>query len=88
MIEILKSCGSRAEWLDERTIRIQNKEIDPSKIDQSLVKQIRSSILLVGPMLARFKKIRFAVPGGCQIGQAADIDGDGRGGSPSDRIGD
>ncbi|MDP3999187.1 MAG: UDP-N-acetylglucosamine 1-carboxyvinyltransferase [bacterium] len=68
MIEILKSCGSQAEWLDERTIRIQNKEIDPSKIDQSLVKQIRSSILLVGPMLARFKKFRFAIPGGCQIG--------------------
>lgn len=68
MIEILKSCGSRVEWLDERTLKIQNKEIDPGKIDQSLVKQIRSSILLVGPMLARFKKFRFAVPGGCQIG--------------------
>ncbi len=68
MLDILKSCGSEIKWLDDHILEITNKDIDPGRIDQHLVKQIRSSILLVGPMLARFKKFRFAVPGGCKIG--------------------
>lgn len=68
MLEILQSCGSEIKWLDSHTLEIKNRELDPSAINQKLIKKIRSSILLVGPMLARFKKFRFAFPGGCQIG--------------------
>lgn len=68
MLEILKSCGSEIKWLDPHTLEINNKEIDPNSINQKLVGQIRSSILLLGPMLARFKRFRFVVPGGCKIG--------------------
>ncbi len=68
MVDILKSCGSEIKWLDDHVLEIKNENIDPGRINQRLVKQIRSSILLVGPMLARFKKFRFAVPGGCKIG--------------------
>lgn len=68
MLEILKSCGSEIKWLDNHTLEINNREVDPDSINQDLVGQIRSSILLIGPMLARFKRFRFAFPGGCQIG--------------------
>lgn len=34
----------------------------------SLVKQMRASVLVAGPLLARFKKVRVSLPGGCSIG--------------------
>lgn len=68
MLEILKIMGSRQRWLDDHTIEIINDKIDPIRLDQNLVCKIRSSILLVGPLLARFKKVIFATPGGCHIG--------------------
>jgi len=68
MLEILKSCGSKQEWLDESTIEIDNSDFSPETIDQVLVKKIRSSVLLVGPILARFKKLKLSTPGGCHIG--------------------
>lgn len=68
MLEILKSIGSRQRWVSEDSLEIQNNDLDPDKLDQGLVNQIRSSILLLGPMLARFGWFRFITPGGCRIG--------------------
>jgi UDP-N-acetylglucosamine 1-carboxyvinyltransferase len=68
ILDILKSMGSKIRWLDEHTVEIVNDDINPRAIDQKLFGRIRSSILLVGPLLARFKEITFAIPGGCLIG--------------------
>ena len=68
MLQLLRSMGSEQRWLDEHTIEIKNHDIDPSRLDQKLVCKIRSSILLLGPLLARFEKVVLATPGGCQIG--------------------
>ena len=68
MLAILKTMGSKQRWLSEHSIEIINDEINPEALDQKLVKQIRSSVLLIGPLLARFKKIRITTPGGCNIG--------------------
>jgi len=68
MLEILKSMGSTQRWIDEHTIEIENKDLDQSRINQKLVCTIRASIILIGPMLARFGIARLATPGGCQIG--------------------
>lgn len=68
MLEILKSLGGEISWLDEHTVRIANKNIDPTRLDQRLVCKIRSSILLIGPLIARFGKAVIATPGGCHIG--------------------
>src|SRR3989344_1652087 len=68
LLEILQSMGSKQKWLAEDVLEIKNDEINPEKLDQNLICQIRSSILLIGPMLARFKKAEFATPGGCKIG--------------------
>lgn len=68
MLKILQSMGSKQEWLGERAVLIKNDDIDPEKLDQSLVRLIRASVLLAGPILARFKKAVLAVPGGCHIG--------------------
>ena len=68
MIEILESIGVDIEWIGARKLRIQAKDVDPEKMDYSLVGSIRASILLIGSLLTRFKKFKIPHPGGCIIG--------------------
>lgn len=68
MLEILKSMGSKQKWISEDSIEIHNNDLSPEKLDQHLVSQIRSSILLIGPLLARFGRVKSVTPGGCRIG--------------------
>ncbi len=68
ILDILKSLGSKIEWQSPKKVKISNKNINPDDINQVLIGKLRSSILLIGPLLARFKKIKIAKPGGCMIG--------------------
>ncbi|MDD5606356.1 MAG: UDP-N-acetylglucosamine 1-carboxyvinyltransferase [Candidatus Pacebacteria bacterium] len=68
MLEILKEIGSEITWLGERKIKIVNNRIDPLKMPNSIITKFRGSVLLIGPLLARFKKVRMPFPGGCLIG--------------------
>lgn len=68
MLEIVGSMGARVEWHGKHTVTITAKEIDPKKIDIPAMKKIRSSILLLGSLSARFGKFSFYHPGGCVIG--------------------
>lgn len=68
MVEILESLGAKISWSGRRTLRIQAKEIDPLKIREDLVLMLRGSVLFLGPLLARFGKVRLPQPGGCLIG--------------------
>lgn len=67
MIEILKSIGCRVKK-SSKAIVVNSKDIFTQEIDESLVREMRSSIFLMGPMLARFGKIKISYPGGCEIG--------------------
>jgi len=68
MLEILESMGAVVKWLDERTVAVTPRDIDPSRMDTALVKKIRSSILLLGALSARFETFSLYHPGGCVIG--------------------
>lgn len=68
MIEILQSMGAEVSWRDDHTVRVQCAAIDPSRLNQKSVKQLRSSVLLLGPLVARFHDVTIAQPGGCIIG--------------------
>lgn len=68
MLEILESLGAEIKREDQHTVEVKAADIDPDKIDYNLVGKIRASILLVGPLLSRFKKITLPQPGGCKIG--------------------
>lgn len=67
MIEILENLGAEVSWLGERTVRIQAKDL---KIEppEKLVRKIRASILIAGPLLIRERELKIAKPGGCHIG--------------------
>jgi len=60
--------GAKIDWLDGRKIKISTKDLDPEKIDFEKIGQTRLSVLLIGPLLARFKKFKISHPGGDRIG--------------------
>lgn len=68
MLEILESLGAVVEWWGKRTVAVTAETIDPAQMDIAKVKQIRSSILLLGALAARFDRFSFYHPGGCVIG--------------------
>jgi len=67
-IEILKEMGANTEWIGERKLKISTEKINPEKIPVNLFEKMRVSVLLIGPLLARFKKLRVPHPGGDKIG--------------------
>jgi len=67
-LEIIESLGGKVEWLGKRKVRINPKNLNLKKIDQSLVKKLRASVLLIPSLLYHFKKFKLAQPGGCLIG--------------------
>ena len=68
MIKILASLGSRYQWLEEHSLELDNSSLKPDQLDFSLVKKIRPSLVLMGPLAARFGTIKISTPGGCNIG--------------------
>lgn len=68
MMELLKSAGSDVAWTGEHQITLRSQEITPNGIAASAVKSLRSSVLLIGPLLTRAREFRLARPGGCIIG--------------------
>ncbi len=67
-IEILKQMGAEIEWLDQHKIKINPANINPERIPTDLFEKMRVSVLLIGPLLARFKKLKVPHPGGDKIG--------------------
>jgi UDP-N-acetylglucosamine 1-carboxyvinyltransferase len=53
---------------DNHTLRINNAHLRAESPDPTLVASIRASVVLIGPLLARFKKLDFTHPGGDKIG--------------------
>ncbi|MEK9152252.1 MAG: UDP-N-acetylglucosamine 1-carboxyvinyltransferase [Patescibacteria group bacterium] len=68
MLDILRSLGASAEWTGEHQVTIDTRRADIGSLDAKAVKSMRSSVLLMGPLLARFHEVRMPEPGGCIIG--------------------
>ncbi len=69
MINLLRSLGSKIILSkDKRVARIHNKKNLKTFASYSLVKTMRGSILVLGPLIARYYKSKISLPGGCLIG--------------------
>ena len=69
MISLLRSLGSKIILSkDKRVVRIHNKKNLKTFASYSLVKTMRGSILVLGPLIARYYKSKISLPGGCLIG--------------------
>jgi UDP-N-acetylglucosamine 1-carboxyvinyltransferase len=68
MLEIMKHIGSTFSFSDN-VLTIQTSSIKNTKIPLDLVKRMRASILLIGPLLARAGEVQIGFPGGCVLGK-------------------
>jgi UDP-N-acetylglucosamine 1-carboxyvinyltransferase len=66
MVKILESLGATATFADG-TVTVHAKKIK-GYADYDLVRKMRGSICIAGPLLARLRKARISLPGGCIIG--------------------
>ena len=67
MCQLLRYVGAEVEQQGER-IRICARQIRNTQLPQSLVSRMRSSIILLGPLLSRVGEAKMCFPGGCVIG--------------------
>lgn len=67
MCELLKGFGIKIERQGDE-VTIDPGGVSAARPSHEIVKRLRSSVLMVGPSLARFGKISFPKPGGCFIG--------------------
>jgi UDP-N-acetylglucosamine 1-carboxyvinyltransferase len=65
--ELLSALGARVET-EGQEVRIDAGGVENHEADYELVRKMRASILVLGPLLARLKKARVSLPGGCAIG--------------------
>ena len=69
MLNLLKSLGSKIILSkDKKTVKIINKKKMKTFASYSLVKTMRGSILVLGPLISKFYKSKTSLPGGCLIG--------------------
>ena len=65
---LLQNAGATVENDGVSCININTKNVNNTCADYDLVKTMRASILVLGPMLARFGEAQVSLPGGCAIG--------------------
>ena len=70
MLKLLRTLGVVAEQSEsgEATVSLDAKRVTNREAAYELVKTMRASILVLGPLLARFGEARVSLPGGCAIG--------------------
>lgn len=69
MTTLLQSLGAEVTALQEgKVLALSSHGIDNYKADYDIVRKMRASILVLGPMLARFGEAVVSLPGGCAIG--------------------
>ena len=67
MARVLETLGARCRF-EGHTLRIDASEVPNRKAPYELVKTMRASIYVLGPLLARFGDVRVSLPGGCAWG--------------------
>jgi UDP-N-acetylglucosamine 1-carboxyvinyltransferase len=69
MIALLKNLGAKVTFdPNEKILIADTTNITNFQVSPDIMNKMRASILVMGPLLARFKKAQVALPGGCLIG--------------------
>ncbi|CAN5314366.1 UDP-N-acetylglucosamine 1-carboxyvinyltransferase [soil metagenome] len=68
MLKLLRQHGVRVDGVPGTTLSLSTASIDSIEAPYDIVRTMRASILVLGPLLARAGKARVSLPGGCAIG--------------------
>lgn len=66
--KLLEYLGCNIEFLDSHSLKVDSSHIVHTKATYDIVRKMRASILVLGPLLARFGQCEVSLPGGCAIG--------------------
>ena len=69
LLALLEHLGAAVQWDGPNTVTVDASTAEPRALDPKLSAKIRASILLAGPMLARFGRVSLPPPGGDVIGR-------------------
>ncbi|MGH7592523.1 MAG: UDP-N-acetylglucosamine 1-carboxyvinyltransferase, partial [Gemmatimonadales bacterium] len=69
LLDLIGGLGASVEWTAANTVTIDTRAAKPLPLNPTLCTRIRASILLAGPLLARFGKVVLPPPGGDVIGR-------------------
>jgi UDP-N-acetylglucosamine 1-carboxyvinyltransferase len=69
MLALLEHLGATIEWTGPNAVRVDARNAQSRPLDPDLCARIRASILLAGPLLARFGSVQLPPPGGDVIGR-------------------
>lgn len=69
MLTLLNVAGANVSPQEKKqSITVSAKTIHSTELDSDIAKSMRASVVLTGPMLARYGQVTFPAPGGCVIG--------------------
>ena len=68
LLKLLSKLGASCEF-SKKSVHVDTSSINETKATYDIVKTMRASILVLGPILARFGHCEVSLPGGCAIGQ-------------------
>ncbi len=69
-VELLEILGAKVTWdKAAKTVSINAENLKNHEAPYELVRQMRASFMVLGPLLARLGKARVSLPGGCSLGQ-------------------
>jgi UDP-N-acetylglucosamine 1-carboxyvinyltransferase len=68
LVKLLGNLGATVN-IDKSSVQIDTRSLSNTKATYDIVKTMRASILVLGPLLARFGHCEVSLPGGCAIGQ-------------------
>tara|TARA_B100000941_G_scaffold289935_1_gene270526 strand:+ start:1953 stop:3206 length:1254 start_codon:yes stop_codon:yes gene_type:complete len=70
MIDLLNFIGLKVKFLkNRRSLKVKNNKLKLNTVaPYNLVKTMRAGILVLGPLIAKYKKAKISLPGGCAIG--------------------
>ncbi len=69
MLRVLEQLGAEVEDRGDGSASIQVARLRSFEAPYDLVRTMRASVLVLGPLLARFGRARVSLPGGCAIGE-------------------
>lgn len=68
MLRLLETLGVTYHYPEPHTLKINSDGVQGFEASYDLVKTMRASVLVLGPLLARLRRARVSLPGGCAIG--------------------
>ena len=69
LAEVLRSLGAEVEWIGDHSLQIDTTHVGCLEPDPELVRKMRASALVMGPLVARFGQALIHLPGGCSLGR-------------------